>query len=95
MIPEYLQECLRLVGIRVSSITRQPDTCLEIGITDLLETHDKRWFLLHRKQLRNELLALLEELGPVGEITDKLEQNRKPIPLFKKPISQTKDSDEN
>ncbi len=76
---ESWKECFRLLGIRVSSLTRPQRLFLRASVTDLLEAYDKEWFLRHKERLRNELLMILEEFDPVT-----IEENQEPIPLHSK-----------
>ena len=87
MTQESMQECLRLLGIKRFKPTLPQWEFLRASCPGLLKAHpDKRWWMENKLSLRDELLFVLNELGPIEELEiDQSEQAQEPISLFKKP----------
>ena len=85
---ENWQECMRLLGIKGCFKPTLPQSqFLRATCSYLLKRHpNKSWWFRHKMRLRDELLFVLNELGPVPEeeIIEQPEQNQEPIPLFEK-----------
>jgi len=93
MIQESWVECLRLLGIKNFKPTRPQCLFLRASCPGLLKRHpNQSWWFRNKMRLRNELLMILGELGPVpDEELDLPEQNHETIPLFESSKSQSKE----
>ena len=65
---EDIEEVTRMLGIKGLKPTRSQRLFLEASCTDLLERHsNKSWWFRHKMRLRDELLFVLNDLGPIPD----------------------------
>ena len=86
MTQESCRECMRLLGIKGLEPNLPQWEFLMASCPELLREHpEKIWWFQNKMRLRDELLFVLNELGPVEELEiAQSEQNQEPIPLHSK-----------